>query len=134
MTGIRGSSRYNLCTCITFIMINVSDKSCRDKRREENQLDATEWLTALTICSICFGHLYAYHQELETMNVILPHMMCNALVAGGPRSGAGQMSSKTSSPWGAVKIRCPETSMANHYTLRNNSKERDLDVLLLNLY
>jgi len=37
------------------------------KRREENQLDATEWFIALVICSTCFGHLYANHQELETI-------------------------------------------------------------------
>jgi len=58
--------------------------------REENQLDATEWFFALIICSACFGHLYAHHQELETILVLLPHMVCNTLVAGGRRSGAGQ--------------------------------------------
>jgi len=60
------------------------------KCREENQLDATEWFIALIICSTCFGHLYAHHQELETILVLLLHMVCNALVAGGRRSGAGQ--------------------------------------------
>ena len=110
------------------------------KRREENQLDATECFIALIICSTCFGHLYAHyqeletllvllliicstcfghsyahheelgtilvllliicstcfghsyahHQELETILVFLPHIVCNALVAGGRRSGAGQ--------------------------------------------
>jgi len=61
-------------------------------RREEKQLDATEWFIALAliICSTCFGHSYAHHQELETILVLLPHMVCNALVAGGRRSGAGQ--------------------------------------------
>ena len=58
--------------------------------REENQLDATERFTALIICSTCFGHLYARHQELQTILALLPHMVCNALVAGGRRSGAGQ--------------------------------------------
>jgi len=52
------------------------------KRREENQLDATEWFVALIICSTHFGHLYAHHQELETILVLLLHMVCNALVAG----------------------------------------------------
>ena len=60
------------------------------KRREVNQLDATEWCIALIICSTCFGHLYAHHQEFETILVLLPYMVCNALVAGGRRSGAGQ--------------------------------------------
>ena len=41
--------------------------------REENQLDATEWFIALVICSTYFGHLYAHHQELET---ILVFLMC----------------------------------------------------------
>jgi len=57
-------------------------------RSEENQIDASEWFIALIICSTCFGHLYASHQELETILVLLPHMVCNALV--GRRSGAGQ--------------------------------------------
>jgi len=57
------------------------------KRREEKHLDATEWFIALIICSTCFGHLYAHHQKLETIFVLLPHMVGNALVAGGRRSG-----------------------------------------------
>jgi len=60
------------------------------KRREENQLDATECFIALIICSTCFGHIYAHHQQLQTILVLLLHMACNALVAGGRRSGAGQ--------------------------------------------
>jgi len=60
------------------------------KRREENQLDATECFFALIICSTCFGHFYAHYQELETILVLLPHMVCNALVAGGRLLGAGQ--------------------------------------------
>jgi hypothetical protein len=59
-------------------------------RREENQLDATEWFISLIICSTCFGHFYAHHQELAAILVLLPHMVCNALVAGGRRLGAGQ--------------------------------------------
>jgi len=57
---------------------------------EENQQDATEWFIALVICSTCFGHLYAHRQELETILVLLPRMVRNALVAGGRLSGAGQ--------------------------------------------
>ena len=60
------------------------------KRGEENQLDATEWLIALINCSTCFGHLYAHHQQLQTILVLLPHMVCNALVAGGRLLGAEQ--------------------------------------------
>jgi hypothetical protein len=59
-------------------------------RREVNQLDVTEWFIALIVCSTCFGHFYGHHQELETILVLLPHMVCNALVADGRRSGTGQ--------------------------------------------
>ena len=59
-------------------------------RTEENQLDATECFTALIICSTYFGHLYAHHQELETVLVLLPHMVCSVLVAGGRLLGAEQ--------------------------------------------
>ena len=45
------------------------------KRREENQLDATEWFIGLVICSTCIGHLYALHQELESILVLLPYMV-----------------------------------------------------------
>ena len=58
--------------------------------REENQLDATECFIAHMICSTCFGHLYAHHQELETVLVLLPHVVRNALVAGGRLLGAEQ--------------------------------------------
>jgi len=37
------------------------------ERREENQLDATECFIALIIYSTCLGHLYAHHQEFETI-------------------------------------------------------------------
>ena len=50
----------------------------------------TEFFIALIICPTYFEHLYAHHQELETILVLLPHMVCNAFVAGGRRSGAGQ--------------------------------------------
>ena len=33
---------------------------------KKNQLYATECFIALMICSTCFGHFYAHHQELET--------------------------------------------------------------------
>ena len=60
------------------------------KRREENQLDATECFIAIKICSTCFGHSYAHHQELETILVLLPHMVCNVLVAGDRLLGVEQ--------------------------------------------
>jgi hypothetical protein len=60
------------------------------KRRKENQLDATECFIALKICSTYFGQIYAQHQELESILVLFPHMVCNALVAGGRLLGAEQ--------------------------------------------
>jgi hypothetical protein len=42
------------------------------------------------IFSTYFEHFYAHHQELETILMLLPHMVCDALVAGGRRSGAVQ--------------------------------------------
>jgi len=45
---------------------------------------------ALIICSTCFGHLYVHRQELETILVLLPRMVCIALVAGGRLSAAEQ--------------------------------------------
>ena len=33
---------------------------------KKNQLDAIEWFIVLIICSTCFGHFYAHHQDLET--------------------------------------------------------------------
>ena len=53
--------------------------------KKKNQLDVTECLIALMICSTCFGHFYAHHQELETICVLLPPMVCSAslLVVGG---------------------------------------------------
>ena len=56
---------------------------------KKNQLNATEWFIALIICSTCFGHFYAHHQELETTCVLLPAVVCDVLVAGCRRSGAG---------------------------------------------
>ena len=57
---------------------------------KKNQLDATKWFIAHIICSTCFGHFYAHHQELETICVLLQLMVCDALVAGCWRSDAEQ--------------------------------------------
>ena len=63
---------------------------CRLCVEKKNHLDATECFIALIICSTCFGHFYAHHQELDTICVLLPSMVCDALVAGCWRSGAEQ--------------------------------------------
>ena len=71
-------------------VFSVGTNRCMDKRREENQLDATECFIPIIICSTYFGHLHAHHQELETILVLLPHMVCNVLVPGGRLLGAEQ--------------------------------------------
>jgi len=65
------------------------------KRREENQLDATERFIAIIICSTCFGHSYAHHQQLETILVLLPLMVCNTLVAGSRMLGVEQQAMRS---------------------------------------
>ena len=61
---------------------------------KKNQLDTTEWFIALIICSTCFGHFCAHHQELEILCVLLPPMVCDALVDGCWRSGVGQQAKR----------------------------------------
>ena len=46
--------------------------------REKNQLDVTVCFIALMIRSTCFGHFCAHRQELETICVLLPPMVCSA--------------------------------------------------------
>ena len=55
----------------------------------KNQLDATEWIIALIICSTCFGDFHAHHQGLETLCVITAYGV-QCVVAGCQGSGAGQ--------------------------------------------
>jgi len=77
--------------CFAFCAV-IGNCRCVEKI---NQLDATEWFIALIICSTCFGHFYAHHQELEIIYVLLPPMVCDALVAGCRRSGAGQQAMRS---------------------------------------
>jgi len=73
-----------------------SQKYYRICLEKKNQLDATECFTALVICPTCFGHFYAHHQELETICVLLPPMVCSAclLVVGVRCRAAGYLSRK----------------------------------------
>jgi len=48
----------------------VSDRASSMICREKSQLDATQWFIELTIRSTCFGHCYAHHQELETIQLV----------------------------------------------------------------
>ena len=66
---------------------------CAEK---EYQLDATKWFIALIMCSTCFGYFYAHHQELETIGVLLPPMVCSSwlLVVGGQEQDSRYVSRK----------------------------------------
>ena len=68
----------------------MSVRASLHMRREEKPTRATEWFIELILFATCFGHFYAHHQELEITCVLLPPMVCEALVAGCWRSGAGQ--------------------------------------------
>ena len=57
------------------VCLSVHRCICVEKK---NHLDATEWFIALIICSTCFGHFYAHHQELKTICVLLPPMVFGA--------------------------------------------------------
>ena len=57
---------------------------------------------ALIICSTCFGHLCDYHQELETVLVLLPHMVCNALVAAALHLTADHQQPRHYTPYAVI--------------------------------
>ena len=83
--------KKNIVQCVEKknILQCVEKKNIVQCVEKKNQLDATEWFIALIICSTCFGHFYAHHQELETICVLLPPMVCSAwlLVVGGQVQG-----------------------------------------------
>jgi len=72
---------------ILYVCLSVHRCICVENK---NQLDATEWFMALIICSTCFGHFYAHHQDLEPICVLLPPIVCSAwlLVVGGQMQGS----------------------------------------------
>ena len=84
-----GCSVMKALNCLASVTTSLQ-KLCCPCVQKKNQRDITECVIALMICSTCFGHFYAHHQELETICVLLPPMVCSAslLVVGG--SGAGQ--------------------------------------------
>jgi hypothetical protein len=62
VSGIaKGSEEIEVCCCLY-----TRDVVCT----EEIQLDATQWFIELIIRLTCFGHYYAHHQELKTIQVI----------------------------------------------------------------
>ena len=85
--------KSELNNSVTFdVCLSVHYCICVEKK---NQQDATEWFIALILCATCFGHFYVHHQELETMCVLLPPMVCDALVAGRWRSDVGQLAMRS---------------------------------------
>ena len=67
-----------------------------DKRREENQLDATEWFIALIICSTCFGHLQKSIVRNSRLHLCCYRIWCVMpwlLVVGGQVQGIRLLSS-----------------------------------------
>ena len=64
---------------------NCSVHKCPVCLEKKNRLDVTEYFIALKIRSTYFGQFYAHHQELETICVLLPPMVCSGwlLVVGG---------------------------------------------------
>ena len=88
----------------------MSVRASLHMHREENQLDATECFIALMICSTCFGHFYAHHQEFETICVLLPPMVCDALVAGCWKSDARQQAVSLGR-WQSCSITLPELTV-----------------------
>ena len=73
------------------VCLSVNRCICAEKK---NQLDVTECFIALMICSVCFGHFSAHHQELETVCVTTAFGV-QCLVAGCRRSGAGQQAMRS---------------------------------------
>jgi predicted membrane protein len=82
---------YSMCKLD--VCLSMHRCMCVEKK---NQLNATEWFIALIICSTCFGHFNAHHQELETICVLLPPMVWSAclLVVGGQGQAASYASRK----------------------------------------
>ena len=71
-----------LCNCVLLCNVEILGYICAEKK---TQLDITEFFIALMIFSTCFEHFYAHHQEIETICVLLPPMVCSTwlLVFGG---------------------------------------------------
>jgi len=92
---------------------------------EENQLDATQSFIELVICSTCFGHVYAHHQELATI-LLVWHVACDSWLLVVRRSGTRYQTMR--SGWGMLfysveqhsSPRWPATSWV-HYTTNCNT-------------
>ena len=102
------------------VCLSVHRCICLEKK---NQLDATELFIALIICSTCFGHFYAHHQEFETICLLLPPMVCGAwlLVVGGQVQGSRLCVQEEGCCTTDVADRWPATSWV-HYTTNCNTQ------------
>jgi len=64
--------RTNLCLILNRTEIELFEstniKYLKDMKKEI-ELDATQWFIELMIRSTCFGHYYAHHQELDTIQI-----------------------------------------------------------------
>ena len=84
-----------LQNCYLDLEVRLSVRHCICVEKK-NQLYAIEWFISLITCLTCFGHFYAHQQELETICVSLPPMVCSAwlLVVGVRCRTAGYVSRK----------------------------------------
>jgi len=68
---------------------HMTEEDSRIWVQKKNQLYVTECFIAFMIRWNCFGQLYAHHQELESVCVLLPSMVCSAwLLVVGVQGGA----------------------------------------------
>ena len=74
---------------------------------------------ALIIRSKYFGHLYAHHHELENILVLLPHMVCNILFAGGRRSPDRRPPVTKALPYAAITQVYSRSPDDGHISARN---------------
>ena len=78
----------------------------RRKMESRNQLDATQCFIELVVCSTCFGHVYALHQELATILLVVWYVVCNSWLLVVGRSGAGRQAMRLS--WGMLFDSIPQ--------------------------
>ena len=74
------------CLWLFDVCLSVHRCICVEKKKPTRG----QWFTAL-IYWTCFGHFYVHHQELETIRVLLPPMVCSAwlLVVGSQVQDSG---------------------------------------------
>ena len=87
--------------------------------QKKNQLDATGWFIALTICPTCFGQFYAHHQDLDTICVIttygvrclgfwLSEVRCRAAGCASVMRDVARLQSSNIPHSGRIAQKCPK--------------------------